>query len=125
MSPARQPFPQSVRRSAGVLAAVIAAVIFYFSLVPAEEAPGADVSDKLRHFVAYAALAIPVSIWLGPHRWLATIALVSLVGAGAEVAQALAPTGREASFADAFANAGGAVLGTGLVWLSLTLRRPR
>jgi VanZ family protein len=123
MSTAPQPFPKSVRRSAAVIAAGMAAVIFYFSLVPAEEAPGADVSDKLRHFVAYASLAIPVSVWLGPRRWLATVALVSLMGVGAEVAQAIAPTGREPSFGDALANACGAGLGTGLVWLSLRLRR--
>lgn len=90
--------------------------IGYFSLVPPGDAPAPQISDKIRHFAAYAALAAPIAIWFGPQRLLAAALLAALYGAGIEVAQVYAPTGREGSPADAGANALGAAMGTLMIW---------
>lgn len=116
MNPAPVPYPPAIRRAAVVIAALLAVAIGYFSLVPPGEAPAPQISDKIRHFAAYAGLAVPVAMWFGPGR-LAAILVVALYGAGLEVAQALAGTGREGSLADAAANALGAAAGVLLVWI--------
>jgi VanZ family protein len=123
MNDARAPYPVSIRRAAAVLAALIAVIVGYFSLVPPGEAPAPQISDKIRHFVAYAALAVPVAVWFGPGRLTAAMAVTALYGAGLEGAQALAGTGREGSLADAAANALGAVMGVLSAWAGARLLR--
>lgn len=108
-----------LRRAAGVTALGLALVIAWLSLIPMEGVPAPEVSDKLRHFAAYAALAAPLAVALGTRRWMMAALLAAIYGGAMEVAQALAPTGREGSVADAAANLGGAVLGAAaarLVW---------
>jgi VanZ family protein len=121
MDPALTPYPPPIRRAAVIIAALLAAAIAYFSLVPPGEAPAPQISDKFRHFAAYAGLALPVSIWLGPGRLAAGI-LTASYGAGLEIAQGLAGTGREASLADAAANALGAGAGFLLIWFIARIR---
>jgi VanZ family protein len=116
MRPALAPYPPAIRRAALVIGLCLAALIGYFSLVTPGEAPAPQISDKIRHFAAYAALAVPAAMWLGPGRVLAAL-LVALYGAGLEVAQAFAGTGREGSVADGAANSLGAAAGTALVWI--------
>lgn len=116
MNPALVPYPPVIRRAALVIGVLLALVIGYFSLVPPGEAPAPQISDKIRHFAAYATLAIPVAMWFGPGR-MAAWAVTTLYGGGLEIAQALAGTGREGSLADALANALGAGTGVLLVWI--------
>jgi VanZ family protein len=116
MRPALAPYPPAIRRAALIVGLCLAALIGYFSLVTPGEAPAPQISDKLRHFAAYTALAVPAAMWFGPGRVLAAV-LVAFYGAGLEVAQAYAGTGREGSFADGAANALGAIAGTALVWI--------
>ena len=126
MRPALSPDPPAIRRAALVIGLCLAAVIGYFSLVAPGEAPAPQVSDKLRHFAAYAALAVPAAMWLGPERirrGLLAAVLVALYGAGLEAAQAFAGTGREGSVADGAANALGAMAGVSIVFIIARMRR--
>ncbi|MFN7055570.1 VanZ family protein [Hyphomonas sp.] len=119
MPPSPPRLTPGLRRSAGMAALLTALAIAWLSLIPAEGVPAPQVSDKIRHFVAYAALALPFTVWMGVRRWLAAAVIAAVYGAAMEVAQALAPTGREGSFGDAAANAGGALIGAlaaRLIW---------
>jgi hypothetical protein len=78
----------SIRRAAAVLAALIAVIVGYFSLVPPGEAPAPQISDKIRHFVAYATLAVPVAVWFGPRRLMAAMAVTAV---SPDVASAVVP----------------------------------
>lgn len=115
MNPALAPYPPAIRRGALVIAALLAVLIGYYSLVPPGDAPASQISDKIRHFAAYAGLAVPVAMWIGPGR-LAAVLVAAAYGAGLEIAQAFAGTGREGSLADALANTLGAGAGFLLVW---------
>lgn len=126
MRPALAPYPPSIRRAALVIGLCLAAVIGYFSLVTPGEAPAPQISDKLRHFAAYAALAIPAAMWLGPGhvgRGLLAVVVVALYGAGLEAAQSFSGTGREGSVADGAANALGAMAGVSIVFIIARTRR--
>lgn len=116
MRPALAPYPPAIRLAALVIAALLAVLIGYYSLVPPGDVPAPQISDKVRHFAAYAGLAVPVAMWFGPGR-LAAVLVAASYGAGLEIAQALAGTGREGSLADAAANMLGAGAGFLLVWL--------
>lgn len=119
MPPPPSPRLSSQRRTAGIGTFAVALVIAWLSLIPAEGVPAPEVSDKLRHFAAYAALSAPLAVAMGTKRWLLAAIVAAIYGAGLEVAQALAPTGREGSVADAAANLGGAFMGAAaarLVW---------
>lgn len=122
MNPALVPYPPHIRRAALIVAALMALVIGYFSLVPPGEAPAPQISDKIRHFGAYAMLAVPVAMWFGPGR-IAAALVVATYGAGLEVAQAFAGTGREGSLVDGLANALGAAAGYLLVLFIARTRR--
>lgn len=122
MPPPPSPRLSLPRRAAGAGAVVIALIIAWLSLIPAVGVPAPEVSDKLRHFAAYAALAAPLSVAMDTRRWLLAALLAGLYGAGMEVAQALAPTGREGSFADAAANLGGAIVGAAAARVMVRLR---
>lgn len=122
MNPALVPYPPAIRRAALVIFALLAVLIGYFSLVPAGEAPAPQISDKIRHFAAYATLAIPAAMWFGPGRLWAWL-VVAAYGGALEIAQALGCAGREGSWADAFANTLGAGTGVLLIWIVARTRR--
>jgi VanZ family protein len=122
MPPAEIPYPPHIRRAAAGIAALLALVIAYFSLVPPGETPAPQISDKIRHFGAYAMLAIPTAMWLAPRR-IAPAIIAGAWGIAMELAQGLAGTGREASIGDALANMAGAGAGVFLVWVIARRRR--
>jgi VanZ family protein len=99
---------------AGVL---IALVVTFYSLLPAERLPQVGVSDKIEHIVAYALLgfwfASVVARWDYIFMLLALLAL----GGGIEIVQGLMKMGREADILDFVADCVGA--GGGVV-LALT-----
>lgn len=103
-----------------IASAIVAGVIAYLSLVPAESVPGPHVYDKIRHFLAYGVLSVPASLAFGPKRRLAAFLTCAIFGICLEVAQMITPYGREGSWGDAVANMLGAGLG---LWLSAVLRR--
>ena len=107
------------RLLAALTTLALAGIIAWFSLVPATEAPAPQLSDKLKHFVAYAALAAPWTVALGPglSRMGAALAFTSLYGAGLEVAQMMGNAGREGSLLDIAANLSGALTGLALASL--------
>ena len=68
MRPALAPYPPAIRRAALIVGLCLAVLIGYFSLVTPGETPAPQISDKLRHFAAYWALAVPAAMWFGPGR---------------------------------------------------------
>lgn len=108
------------RRLAGVAAAGLMIAIAVLSLLPPGDLPPVEGSDKLKHFIAYGSLGAAMAIAAGPGRALRAFLITIGYGALMEVAQALAPTGREFSLLDEVANMLGAGAGTGLI---LALRR--
>ena len=114
--------PNKVYRSLLILAAcAVAFVIAYLSLIPSQYVPGLQMSDKIKHFLAYGTLAMLVSLALGRDRTIVAFMLCVFYGVGLEIAQHTATTGRDASLLDAVANTLGAGLG---VALSRYLPRP-
>ncbi len=107
---------RGVRMAAGCVALTLAAIIVFLSVVNASGVPGASVSDKLKHFVAYGALALPVCVFMGRRRILFALILVIALGISMEIAQALAGTGRSPSVLDAIANALGAGMSAVMFW---------
>jgi VanZ family protein len=110
----------ATRRLAGFAAIALMLAIAILSLLPSGDLPPVEGSDKLKHFIAYSTLGLAFAIWAGPGRALRAFVLTIGYGALMEIAQALAPTGREASLLDERANALGAGLGT---LVALVLRR--
>jgi VanZ family protein len=96
---------------------MLAAVIIFFSLIPAQQLPQLGVSDKIEHAVAY----LMLGFWFASviARWDYIFILLALValGGGIEIAQGLMGLGREADLRDFAANSIGAGLG---VVLALT-----
>jgi VanZ family protein len=122
MTPDRLPYPPPIRRAALVITLCLAAMIGYYSLVPPGDVPAPDISDKIRHFAAYALLAVPAAMWFSPRRLAAWLA-VGGYGVLMEIAQGLSGTGRELSALDALANMAGAGAGVLLVWIIARTRR--
>jgi VanZ family protein len=87
------------------------------SLSPLPELPPGAQNDKLNHFVAYAALALPVAL-ARPRLWLAVIAGLALWSGMIELVQPR--VNRYGEWADFIANATG--LGLGML-LAAGLRR--
>ena len=110
----------AMRRFAGLSTMGLMIAIAILSLLPSGDLPPVDGSDKLKHFIAYGSLGGAMAIAAGPGRALRTFLITVGYGALMEVAQALAPTGREFSLLDEVANMLGAGLGTGI---ALILRR--
>ena len=102
-----------IRLLAAGAAIGLAALIAIYSLVPASEAPAPHLSDKIKHFAAYAALAAPLSVAFGRSLRSAILAfgVAALFGIGLEIAQMLGEAGREGSSLDVAANLGGALVG--------------
>ena len=109
-----------MRRIAGILAIALMIAIAVLSLLPPADLPPVEGSDKLKHFLAYGSLGGAMAIAAGPGKALRAFLITIGYGALMEVAQALAPTGREFSILDEVANALGAGLGTAA---ALVLRR--
>lgn len=93
------------------------AAITALSLSPLPELPPGAQNDKLNHFIAYAALALPVAL-ARPRFWLAIIASLALWSGLIELIQP--QVNRYGEWADFAANAMG--LGLGVV-LAAGLRR--
>ena len=104
----------TLRRLAMLATLTIAVAIAVLSLMPSGTATPVPGNDKMHHFIAYAALALPMTLWLGRQAVWRVFAITLAYGAVMEFAQWLAPTGREASLLDIFADAIGAGFGTGL-----------
>ena len=89
---------------AGVTIAIAVAVM---SLMPGRHVPDVNVSDKLKHFAAFAMLAF----WFGSilvRRDLAWMVLALLLFGGLiELAQEAMPWGRRAEWSDVVADGGG------------------
>ena len=92
--------------------------VTWLSLMPKEALPPTEVSDKLIHVVAYAALALSggLGVW-GWRTWLLIGAGLFALGGVLEVAQVAVP-GRTASMFDAFANGLGIALGLSGAWIA-------
>ena len=107
----------AVRIFGALSALAIAALIVWLSVIPAAQIPAPQWSDKLKHFIAYAALTAPLAVALGPglNRLGAALVLTGLYGAGLEVVQMVGDAGREGSLLDIAANLSGAMAGLVLV----------
>jgi VanZ family protein len=113
------------RRMWFVAGLLITAVVVIASLLPAQQLPPVDVSDKIEHVIAFLVLAF----WFGgviAHRdflYLA-LALVAL-GGGIEIAQGLMGLGRQSDLKDLGADTIGIAIGLAIAatplgnWASL------
>ncbi len=92
-----------------ILTALLTVVIALLTLMPQVPGPtGIPGFDKLAHFIAFAALCVPLA-WRYPHLWRA-VALATLVYGGViEIIQPL--TGRTAQWGDLVADGAGAFAG--------------
>lgn len=90
---------------------LLTAVVVVASLLPVTELPHVKLWDKAEHVVAYAGLAFVFAGTLGRARWRTVLWGLLTLGAGLEVAQALAGTGRHAEWWDLVADAVGVGLG--------------
>jgi VanZ family protein len=90
---------------------LLAGVIVFYSLIPAQKLPQIGVSDKLEHAFAYLLLGFWFCSVIA--RWDYIFVLLALIALGGsiEIAQGLMGLGREADFRDMIANAVGAGLG--------------
>lgn len=111
MTPISEPAPR-YRSVWLTLAWLLLACVCAGSLAPSPAGPP-GVSDKLVHFVAYAALGFAFAGALGRARYAAIALGLLAVGAGLEAAQALLTSSRRAEWWDLVADAGG--IGAGLV----------
>ena len=90
------------------LTVMIAATIIILSLSPLEALPPAPGSDKLHHFIAYGALAMPLSFIYARHlRWY----LISFILLGGLIELVQPFVNRYGEWADFGANMAGVMLG--------------
>lgn len=95
----------------GLWMLAIAGVVFG-SLLPARDLPQVAVSDKLEHFLAYAALAAgAVQLYRRRLSWGAVCVVLVFLGIGLEYLQGAMGMGRTADRADALANTAGVLMG--------------
>ena len=87
---------------------ILLCVITYLSLSPLMELPKVPGTDKLHHLLAYASLALPISIKGGGRWWLALVFYL-LWSAGIELVQPF--VNRYGELDDFLANAAGIALG--------------
>jgi VanZ family protein len=110
-----------IKRAAFWLLWPAIAVIAWGELAPAPELPEVNLWDKAEHFTAYFGLALMgVLGWSGRLTPVIFIAVVALGGA-LEILQAF--VGRDAEWGDMLANTLGAITGTLLALLLLSLAR--
>ncbi len=113
MSRTSQLSQQTADRLAVATTLGIAAAIVFLSLTPHETMPDAPGSDKLHHFVAYAAFAFPICA-VRPRAILWMVPLAAAFGGAIELIQP--HFGRHADWGDFIANATGAIMGAALAW---------
>jgi VanZ family protein len=88
------------------------AIVVIGSLLPGQDLPPLPVSDKLEHFVAYAALSAgAVQLFARRLSWGFICLLLVLMGIGLEYLQASMKLGRMLDRNDALANTFGVLLG--------------
>lgn len=88
------------------------AVVVIASLVPGKDLPPLPVSDKLEHFIAYAALSAgAVQLFARRLSWGLVCVLLVLLGIGLEFLQAKMALGRMLDRYDALANTLGVLTG--------------
>ncbi|HVN98552.1 MAG TPA: hypothetical protein VMT49_00800 [Steroidobacteraceae bacterium] len=97
-----------------LLGAVLALVVIVSSLVPSEDLPRLQLSDKFEHLIAYAGLAVWFGGLLPPRRYVALALALLALGGGIEIAQGLMGLGREADWRDFLADALGVGFGLSL-----------
>lgn len=101
---------------------MVAAAVGVLSLVPGGALPSTQMSDKLEHFLAYAALGlIGVATSRTSSRMAWSVLGVIAFGIAIEFLQMLSP-GRHAEIGDALADAAGALIGGAI---AIALRRKR
>lgn len=110
--------PERLHRAALVAALVIAVAIAVGTLAPAPSLPRVPGSDKLHHFIAFAALVFP-PVAARPSLALWAVPSAILYGGMIEIIQPF--VGRHGEWEDALANAMGALIGAGLGWLAHAL----
>lgn len=90
---------------------LLAGVITFYSLIPAQKVPSVGVSDKVEHVSAYVLLAFFFGALMArrDHKFL-FLALLAFGGA-IEIAQGLMKLGREADLLDLVADVVGTVIG--------------
>ena len=111
-------FLLSVTRSKGALRLtarlgffITMAAVALMSLLPQQDIPRVDVSDKAEHFAAYAILAVLGAFgFLGRRTWLWLLLFLPTFGAVMELLQAFSP-GRSPDIADAATNMVGVMVG--------------
>jgi len=96
-----------IRLSIG-LSLMVATAIGWLTLMPAENLPVAPGSDKLHHFLGFAALILPIAA-VRPRMCLWTVPLAVAYGGAIELIQP--HVGREGEWGDFLANAAGALGG--------------
>ncbi len=105
------------------------AVVVVASLVPTSSLPNLQVSDKLEHFVAYAALSAgAVQLFVRRLSWGFVCVVLVLMGIGLEYLQAQMGLGRMLDRNDALANTIGVLIGLGTAftpWRDALLRFDR
>ena len=91
-----------------VLTVIIAVAIMILSLTPLEQLPDAPGSDKWHHFIAYGALALPLSFLQIKRLWIALLLAMTL-GGMIEIIQPYA--NRYGEWGDFAANGAGVMMG--------------
>lgn len=100
------------------------AAVALMSLLPQQDIPRVDVSDKVEHFAAYAILAILGAFgFLGRRSWLCLLLFLPTFGAVMELLQAFSP-GRSPDIADAAANMVGVMVGLMVAAVAQRFVRP-
>ena len=99
-----------IRLSLGI-SLIVATVIGWLTLMPAEDLPAAPGSDKLHHFIAFAALVLPVAA-VRPRFSYWAVPLAVAYGGAIELIQP--HFGRNGEWGDFLANTAGALAGAAL-----------
>ncbi len=97
-----------------ILSSVLIVIIGILSLTPLDELPAAPCSDKLHHLLAYAGLALPVSI-VRPKYWLIVMLFYCMFSGAIELIQPF--VNRYGEWLDMAANCSGLLLGISLAGL--------
>ena len=90
---------------------LIAVLIAFLTLIPAEQLPNAPGSDKLHHVIAFAALVIPMC-YAKPHQFWKYALFGAVFGAFIEIIQPL--VNRSGELTDFLADVIGIILGASL-----------
>ena len=90
---------------------LLVTIVLLGSLLPVPVMAHPPGSDKLHHFVAYAALAVWFSGMVNTNRWWQIAVGLLLLGAIIEIVQGIPGLGRSRDAIDMAANAGGVALG--------------